>query len=94
MGWSSFDHITGAKWVLYHFARFCVFLREEPQMVHFAMDSVCLWISHLPSHHIYYQRTIKVIRKSFVGIIPSEKIEDWSCLWLHPGKKKGNYVVH
>ena len=42
VGWSSFDHITGAKWVLYHFARFCVFLREEPQMVHFAMDSVCV----------------------------------------------------
>ena len=33
-------NITGAKWVLFfHFARF---LREEPQMVHFAMDSVCV----------------------------------------------------
>ena len=92
MGWSTLINISGTKLdLVFHFARF---LREEPQMVHFAMDSVCLWISHLPSHHIYYQRTIKVIRKSFVGIIPSEKIEDWSRLWAASRQEKENHVVH
>ena len=55
---------------------------------------LCVWISHLPSHYIYYQRTIKVIRKSFVGIIPSEKIEDWSRLLAAYRQEKENHVVH
>ena len=39
VGWSTLINISGTKLdLVFHFARF---LREEPQMVHFAMDSPC-----------------------------------------------------
>ena len=51
VGWSTLINISGTKLdLVFHFARF---LREEPQMVHFAMDSVC-GSPISPSRYIYY----------------------------------------